>query len=66
MLDHEDSGSGRSEIMNVIDCNILEREENRYTLFLLPLPVSFRQPIDAIGISAREARRPRDSTGHIA
>jgi hypothetical protein len=39
-LDHDDFGSNRSKIMNVIDSNILRsgmRAENRYTLFLIPL-----------------------------
>jgi len=37
-LDHDDFGSNRPKIMNVIDSNILRsgmRAENRYTLFLL-------------------------------
>jgi hypothetical protein len=39
-LDHDDSGSNRSKIMNVIDSNIMRsgmRAENRTTLFLIPL-----------------------------
>jgi hypothetical protein len=39
-LDHDDFGSNRSKIMNVIDSNILRsgmRAENRYTLFLILL-----------------------------
>jgi hypothetical protein len=39
-LDHDDLGSNRSKIMNVIDSSILRSgmlAENRYTLFLIPL-----------------------------
>ncbi len=40
LLDHDDPGSNRSRIMNVIDSNILRRgmrAENRCALFLIPL-----------------------------
>jgi hypothetical protein len=39
-LDHDDFGSNRSKIMNVIDSHISRsgmQAENRYTLFLIPL-----------------------------
>jgi hypothetical protein len=39
-MDHDDSGSDRPKIVNVIDSHILRsgmRAENRYTLFLIPL-----------------------------
>jgi len=39
VLDHDDFGSNRSKIMNVIDSNSLERDagEKVRTLFLIPL-----------------------------
>jgi hypothetical protein len=44
----------------VIDSNILERDVSGKPLHTFPHPalVSFHQPIDAIGISARGARCP--------
>ncbi|WP_347263497.1 hypothetical protein [Nitrobacter sp.] len=44
-LDHDDFGSDRSKIMNVIDFNILERDAGGKPLHTFPHPALERRPV---------------------